>query len=187
MKPLMYLPNLIIIGGSSRNVGKTTLALSLVRKYAASEKITGLKVSSLRPDENSFHGNHTDKPVSKFRILEEKNYIADKDTSKLLKAGAQKVFYIEATNDYLLPAFEEFLSVNSGKGPIICESGSLRNIVKPGLFVLLKHYDAALIKPGFQVSEALADITITIDPDKKTADDLSQMIVWDGHCWRLDG
>ena len=32
---LPVIPNLIIIGGSSRNVGKTSLALELITKYAS--------------------------------------------------------------------------------------------------------------------------------------------------------
>jgi len=185
MKPLLYLPNLLIIGGSSRNIGKTTLALNLVHKYSGSENITGLKVTSIRPGEESFHGTHGDWPVINYRILEELNSDGRKDTSKLLNAGAERVFYIESTDAFLLPAFNEFLDLNSIRGPIICESGSLRQIVIPGLFVLLKHHDPDNIKPGFAALEALADIIFTIQPNVKTAAFIADKILWEGDRWRL--
>lgn len=187
MKPLLYLPNLLIIGGSSRNVGKTTLALSLVKKYAGSEKITGLKVTSIRPNEEIFHGSHDNLPVKKYQVIEETINTSKKDTAKMLKAGADKVFYIETTDEHLASAFREFLAQNPNTGPIICESRSLRNIVKPGLFVLLKHYDPDNIKPGFAIFEALADITFTIDPGEKTSTGLSERIIWNGYSWQIAG
>jgi len=185
MKPLLYLPNLLIIGGSSRNVGKTTLSLNLLKKYAGTVQITGLKVTSIRPGEDFFHGNHHDSHFENYQIFKESNTNGEKDTARMLRAGAENVFYIESTDEYLSPAFDDFLAQKPDNGPIICESRSLRNIVKPGLFVLLKHYNPDLIKPGFASLEAMADITFTIGPDKKTSARFSEQILWDGNSWQL--
>lgn len=181
---LPVIPNLIIIGGSSRNVGKTTLALKLIEKYAASERITGLKVTSIRPGEENHHGSHKNLGLHNFRIIEETKNSSRKDTARMLSAGAEKVYYIETPDSRIREAMEMFLAKNSG-GPIVCESRSLRNAVIPGLFILLKHYDKSLIKPDFGLFEMLADITLTINPDTKDSGTLSERIIWDGERWKL--
>lgn len=182
---LPVIPNLIIIGGSSRNVGKTTLALKLIEKYAATESITGLKVTSIRPGEETQHGNHENPGLQNFRIIEETINNSSKDTARMLSAGADKVYYIETPDNKITEAMEIFLATKYTGGPIVCESRSLRTAVIPGLFVLLKHIDKSLIKPDFGLFEKLADITLTIDSDAKNSGELAERIIWDGKRWKL--
>lgn len=184
---LPRIPNLIIIGGSSRNVGKTTLALKLIEKYAGSETITGLKVTSIRRGEESFHGSHPDPDLQDFRITEETSDKSCKDTSKMLTAGADRVYYIETPDNQINKALDIFLATKNTGGPIVCESRNLRIAVIPGLFVLLKHYDASRIKSGFAFYEKLADITLTIDPIEKNSGSIAEKIIWDGKCWKFTG
>ncbi len=186
MKSLPLLPNLIIIGGSSRNVGKTTLALKLIEKYCANEKIIGLKVTSIKPGEETFHGSHESFNLQQYSIIEETVIDGRKDTSRMLLAGAEKVFYIETPDHLLGEAMSEFLLKVGADSPIICESRSLRKVVKPGLFVLLKHYDQMLIKPEFKQFEKLADSTHTIVKNSRSTGSLSDKIVWDGKSWCLN-
>jgi len=182
---LPVIPNLIIIGGSSRNVGKTTLALKVIEKYAASERITGLKVTSIRPGEETHHGNHENHDLLNFLIIEETTNSSSKDTARMLSAGADKVYYIETPDSMIREAMEMFLTTINTGSPIVCESRSLRTAVIPGLFVLLKHFDTDLIKPDFDVYEKLADITVSIDPNMKNSGKLAEKIVWDGKKWKL--
>ncbi|MFH1119549.1 MAG: hypothetical protein V1775_06975 [Bacteroidota bacterium] len=183
MSTLPVMPNLIIIGGSSRNVGKTTLTLKLIEKYAAEEKITGLKVTNVRPGEEAFHGDHDNLKIHEFRILEETLLGTGKDTSRMLQAGAANAFFIETTDHLISEAFREFLYTGYNGGLIICESRSLRNVVVPGLFVLLKHYNEKLIKPGFNQYEEIADIVFSIDRNLKNSGALAERISWDGISW----
>jgi hypothetical protein len=182
---LPVIPNLIIIGGSSRNVGKTTLALKLIEKYAASERITGLKVTSIRPGEETHHGSHGYFDLQNFRIIEETTNSSSKDTARMLSAGADKVYYIETPDSKITEAMEMFLATKNTGGPIVCESRSLRTAVIPGLFVLLKHYDKSLIKPDFYLFEKVANITLTIDPDTRNSGLLVEKIIWNGERWKL--
>jgi hypothetical protein len=183
---LPIIPNLIIIGGSSRNVGKTTLAINLIKKYAGSEKITGLKVTSIRQGEERYHGSHLVPDLQSFRILEETSIDSMKDTAKMLAAGAERVFYIETPDSQINMAVSTFLSTKNTGGPIVCESRNLRIAVIPGLFVLLKHFDENLIKQGFDFYERLADITLKIDPNTRNSGSISEKIIWDGKCWKFN-
>ncbi|MCB9014407.1 MAG: hypothetical protein H6541_01345 [Lentimicrobiaceae bacterium] len=186
MNPIYSLPELLIIGGSSRNTGKTSLAVRLIEKYAKEHSITGLKVTSIRRGEEEYHGRHEDViNEAKFTIYEETNFQGDKDTCRMLAAGAKRVFYIQTTEQYLDEAFKNFLSLKSDHSPIICESRSLRAVVKPGLLVLLKHYNPAFIKPGFSQLEALADLTITMHQEKENTAQETEAIIWNGQTWKL--
>ncbi len=186
MSILPYVPNLIIIGGSSRNVGKTTLAIKLIEKYAPFVSIIGLKVTSIRPGEEAQHGGHQKLDLLNFSIIEETITNSSKDTARMLTAGADKVYYIQTPDSKIKEAVDIFLATKNTGCPIVCESRNLRSAVIPGLFVLLKHFDTALIKPGFDVYEKLADITLTINPNMKNSGELAEKIVWDGRNWKLN-
>lgn len=55
----MYLSkNLLIIGGTGRNVGKTTLANLLIKKFSLQIEIIGLKVSTHKKGDEFLHGYH---------------------------------------------------------------------------------------------------------------------------------
>lgn len=130
--------HLLIIGGDSRNIGKTTLALKIIESINSSHPITGLKVSSIRKGENNFHGNHFLLDDSHdFIISKEDNSLPTKDTSRMLKSGAKAAFFIQSKEEFILSSFLQFKKQFYTSGPIICESRSLRLSVKPGLFIFL--------------------------------------------------
>ncbi|KAF0195997.1 MAG: hypothetical protein FD166_2724 [Bacteroidetes bacterium] len=186
MTELPVIPNLIIIGGSSRNVGKTSLALKLIEQLAPLEKVTGLKVTSLRPGEDTYHGDHDNLQKNNFGIREELDRETSKDTSRMLRAGAERVFFIESPDHLLESAFHDFMKVHYSGGPLVCESRSLRRAVIPGLFVLLKHYNKNLIKPDFEYYESLADIIFQIHPQIINSESLAQHITWGASGWKLN-
>lgn len=136
--PLPMDNHLLIIGGSGRNVGKTTLALAIIQKVAPLIPVIGLKVSTFKTGDEKFHGNHTNIPVDNYRINIETGVNPLKDTAKMIDAGAHQAFFIETTDNNVNSAYADFSSsFNSHGYPVVCESQSLRRYVKPGLFILL--------------------------------------------------
>jgi hypothetical protein len=55
----------------------------------------------------------------------------------MLRAGASRVFYIRTTDEFLESALHQFLSQFNSNQPLICESRSLREKIKPGLFLMM--------------------------------------------------
>lgn len=130
--------HLLIIGGSGRNVGKTTLALSIIRKVSLLTPVIGLKVSTFKTGDEKFHGNHSNIPVNNYRINVETGENPLKDTAKMISAGAQISFFIETADNMVNLAYNDFrASYSSLDYPIVCESQSLRRYVNPGLFILI--------------------------------------------------
>jgi len=142
MENMHSIPAMVMIGGNSRNSGKTTLACKIIKKLSTAHDVIGLKVTSIRPQEEKFHGNHAEEVTADYTIYTESDSNSDKDTSKMLKAGASRVFYIRATDIFLEKALLHFVSMYINNQVIVCESRSLRKIVKPGLFLMMMKLDA---------------------------------------------
>lgn len=72
-----------------------------------------------------------------FAIYEETDRKTIKDTSRMLKAGAEKVFFVRANDSSLYNAFGEVLRQVPEGTPLICESPALRQFADPGLLILM--------------------------------------------------
>jgi len=130
-------PNLILVAGTNRNVGKTTFITKLIASVSKEHAVTAIKITphfhELTESLEVIHQNDN------LVICKELSKNLSKDSSKMLAAGAKHVFYIQTIDKKLTEAFkilELFLPV---KEPIICESAALRTIIEPGLFVVMSH------------------------------------------------
>jgi len=139
---MLSIPEMIMIGGNSRNSGKTTMACSIINKLAVTREVIGLKVTSIRPGEDDFHGNHLEELTDDFSIFEEVRTDTHKDTSKMLKAGAAHVYYIRASETHIENALLYFIARYIKDEIIVCESRSLRGIINPGLFLVMMRIQA---------------------------------------------
>jgi len=154
---------LLIIGGASRNVGKTTLISTIIRYFAKSHQIIALKVKTLYKDDQFYHGNENFSLDEDFRLIEEFETENEKDSSGMLKAGAIRAFRLRVHHIHLHKAFKYFLDHIDGNYLIICESNSLRKVVKPDLFMLIKHRENQNMKPSALELEKFADKIIITD------------------------
>jgi len=128
--------HLLIIGGTGRNSGKSTLAEMLVSKF----RKRGVYCIKITP--------HTHPDISglmlltgneRFQVYEESADNTGKDTARMLKAGAIRVFLIvscEKEHGNAFSAVQPFIPAGS---PVICESPALRRFIEPGLFIIMKH------------------------------------------------
>lgn len=74
---------------------------------------------------------------SGYSVFEETDSDISKDTSRMLKAGASKVFFAKVTDNSLFNAFKEIIRYIPPGTPVICESPGLRRYVEPGLFIIM--------------------------------------------------
>lgn len=158
---MITIPGLCLIGGNSRHSGKTSLACRVIRKLGQGKAI-GLKVTRFHKDEGKYHGDHaSEKPFDgKWDISEELSASSEKDTSQMLAAGAKKVYYIRAEDSYMEEAFQEFLALYHHGEPIVCESRTLRDVVKPGIFILMIRHSGNLPLKDVSIYRRQADLII---------------------------
>lgn len=138
----LLLPNMVLIAGNGRNVGKTTLACKIIKHLSFQHKIIGLKIS---PHFHSYNTNEVFIETESFVILQEKNKTS-KDSSLMLQAGAQNVYYIMAKPESLSDAINTLLPFLQ-QSLIVCESGGLHEIAQPGLFFFVNYNNQKIVKP----------------------------------------
>lgn len=130
------LPNLLLVAGTGRNVGKTSFACVIIQQLSGKEKVIGIKISP------HFHKISKQEKIiinnEKFVIIEELNSTSGKDSSRLLQSGADTVFYVQANDEVLEEVYAEVLKLIPDQAAVVCESGGLRLVVKPGLFFVCK-------------------------------------------------
>jgi hypothetical protein len=176
-----------MIGGSGRNVGKTTLICAIIRKFAPTAPIIGLKVTSIRSGEEAFHGQHESIQSENFKIIEETGKDNKKDTAKMLLAGAKKVYFIQSTDDQLETAMDSFFNLVDRNSIFICETRNLRRLINPGVFILIT--DPA--HDNFKVNSAefanMADLHLQFDYTNRTIESNAEKISLEGGIWQLAG
>lgn len=155
--------NLLLVGGNARNIGKTTLLCKIIRAAAYFEPVIALKVTSIYPDGQGFHGEHELLSSGDFSITEEIGSGQPKDTVKMLEAGAIRSFYIQARDHAVEKAWHALLEMIPENHLLICESRSLRRFIVPGLFIYLKSSRLHDEKPYSLWLEKLAD-KVLYDP-----------------------
>ncbi len=148
---------LCIVGGTARNIGKTTFCCQLITKLAKHIPIYGLKVSAIFPDETLQHGDHSN--ISE-HLFEETRKDTTKDTSRMLQAGASRVFYLQGDDSHIAQGYQDFLNHIPPESFIICESNSLGHIFIPDLMIMLIQ-SSKTIKPRAAALLNRADLVIS--------------------------
>jgi hypothetical protein len=128
------LPNLIIVAGDGRNSGKTGMCCKIISESNA-DRLKGIKISP------HFHqpgeGMYLISEDEGYLIYEELSRVTGKDSAEMLRAGAEKVYYIQTKDRFLARAFEEVLRIIPEGDPIVCESPALINHFDPGVFIIM--------------------------------------------------
>lgn len=132
---IIKLPNVLLISGSGRNTGKTTTACGIISEISGFNEVISIKVSP------HFHPL-TDSlkilmEIPGLVISEEKNGNSHKDSSRFLKAGASKSYYMQGSDEQM-PYLAEWINRNiSGNTPVICESAGLGKYIEPGCAIYI--------------------------------------------------
>jgi molybdopterin-guanine dinucleotide biosynthesis protein A len=84
----------------------------------------------------------------------------------MLAAGAKKVFWLRVLKSHLAEGVTALLKVIGNDQGMICESNSLRNIVEPGLFFMVRNGKATRYKPSAEEVIGYADDIVLFDGDQ---------------------
>jgi hypothetical protein len=158
---MISIPNLLLIAGTGTKSGKTTMACRIIRQFPEL-KIIAIKITP------HFHettaGLLTISDKNGYAIYEETERDSFKDTSRMLKAGAQRVYFAKVWDDRLSAAFSEIMKSVPAGTPVICESPALRNFAEPGVFIIMtsdtisKHKDISNLQKSPHVMFKLEEL-----------------------------
>ncbi|HJO94784.1 MAG TPA: molybdenum cofactor guanylyltransferase [Victivallales bacterium] len=163
--------NIALIGAADRNVGKTEFACSLINRYSNSRKVVAVKVTTVKESNGKCPRGGDGCGVcssllGEYSITEETDAESKKDTSRMLRAGADKVYWLRVLSTGLMNGFKELLAkIHKENGTdlcIVCESNSLRKVLKPGIFLVLNRAGNEKIKPSCKEVMHYADKFINL-------------------------
>lgn len=165
---LIEIPNMLMVGASGRNVGKTEFACHFIRKFTGQYDVIAIKVTTIQQRDGSCprggEGCGACTSIDQdFVITQETCKTSQKDTSRLLAAGAKKVYWLRSLKETLAQAARELIKTIGDKRVIVCESNSLRNVAQPGVFVMVEDNGNASLKPSAQAVIDYADMTVAFD------------------------
>jgi molybdopterin-guanine dinucleotide biosynthesis protein A len=161
-------PNMVLIGATGRNVGKTTLACALIRRLRKEFTVIAVKVTTVDAKDGpcprggrgcgtcaSLEGN--------YEIIEESKNEGDKDTHLMRKAQAAQVYWVKALRSHLREAVQSLLSRVGNDCVIVCESTGLRAHVEPGLFLMTDSQSVTDPRPSARQLGHLAERRLSFD------------------------
>ncbi len=144
----LKLPQLLLIAGNGRDTGKTTLACLILKKFSSGNQIAAVKIS---PHKHRIgYGGEVICDTENLYLAEETNILTGKDSARMLEAGATRSFFVCAADEQLMTAMRKILELAEGNTLFVCESGSLRRYVDPGLFFLVDRTGKGILKPSTQ-------------------------------------
>ena len=142
----------VVIGGQSRSVGKTSVVVGLIAALPAYQW-TAFKVTQFGHGRCSRRGEpcHCATADHRWRISEEQDRSARTDSSRFLAAGAKRSFWVRTRQGRLeeaMPAIEKLLAESENA---ILESNSIINYIRPDLYLTIldpavEDYKASALK-----------------------------------------
>jgi molybdopterin-guanine dinucleotide biosynthesis protein A len=143
---MLKLDGMLMIGSSASNVGKTELACTLLRNFRKNHDVIGIKVTTINNKESKCPRGGDGCGVCTsleevYCITEELDSGTKKDTARLLRAGASRVFWLRVLKEHLLEGIKALMDIIGADTICICESNSLRQVVEPGLFLMVGYKD----------------------------------------------
>jgi molybdopterin-guanine dinucleotide biosynthesis protein len=133
---------LLVVGGHTRNIGKTALVVDLLRAFPEAAW-TAVKITQYGHGLCSREGRACDCAPDEhmFAIDEEQERKSGSDTSRFLAAGAAHAFWLRTKQGRLaeaLPLLRETLDRTAGSdGNVIVESNTLLNFLRPRLYLVV--------------------------------------------------
>ncbi len=139
---MLKLDGMLMIGSAASNLGKTEMACALLAKFCKSRDVIGIKVTTIKDKDGLCPRGGQGCGVCSslegiYSITEERDGSSEKDTARLLAAGASRVFWLRVREERLLEGITALLDIIGHDAVSICESNSLRQVVEPGLFLMV--------------------------------------------------
>lgn len=162
---MLQRPDMVVIGAGARHVGKTEFACALIRRHAGRATVFAIKITTVQD-----HG--TDCPhdgggcgacsgfAGPYCLTEETGGPPGKDTTRLLAAGAARVFWLRVRRGHLAAGLDEFLRQVPPGVAIVCESNSVRQVLEPGVFLVITAAAGTAVKPSCAAVVGQADAVI---------------------------
>jgi hypothetical protein len=127
---------IVVVGGHSRSVGKTSVVAGLISALRDFEW-TAVKITQYGHGICSANGEACDCVTDdhSWAISEERDRSGDSDTSRFLLAGATRSLWVRTEQGRLAEAMPALRAKIAGAGNVIVESNSVMKFLRPDLYL----------------------------------------------------
>jgi molybdenum cofactor guanylyltransferase len=179
---------MLMIGATGRNVGKTELACAVIRRASARQPVVGVKVTTIASRGAGCPRGGKGCGVcaaldGRWLLTEETKRIPGKDTTRMLAAGARRVLWLRVFREHLREGAEALAAELGPDTVAVCESNSLRRIVAPGAFLMVRDGNEEGCKPTAREVRALADREVVFADG--ALDFQPDDVGYEGRAWRV--
>lgn len=141
--------SLVVIGGHTRNIGKTSVVCSLIRGLRG-RNWTAIKITQFGHEVCSANGEPCDCETADHTIAvsEERDSTSGSDSSRYLANGAARSFWVRTRQGQLAEAMPRLRSIIAGSENVIIESNSILRFLRPDFYASVLDPSAADFKPS---------------------------------------
>ena len=156
---------LVVVGGHSRSVGKTSLAAGII---AANPELrwTALKITQYGHGICSAHGHDCscaiEDPDCPYAISRELDRNSGSDTSRFLSAGAEEVYWARTRVGQLETAMPALRDMIASREFVIMESNSILRFLRPDVYLPLLRFDVDDFKLSSRIYLQRADAYVVV-------------------------
>ena len=157
---------LVVVGGHTRNIGKTSVAAGLIRALPELGW-TAVKITQYGHGVCSSEGESCEcavqDPEHPYAVSEEQDRTSGTDSSRFLAAGAQRAYWVRTAAGQLghaVPALRRILETSTHA---IVESNSILQFLRPDLYLAVMDFAARDFKPTSLSYLDRADAVVVID------------------------
>jgi hypothetical protein len=157
---------LVVVGGHSRNIGKTSLVAGLIRRLRDRHWVA-LKITQFGNGVCEHHGGTAScgcEPESgePFALSEEYEP-CNTDSGRFLAAGAERSFWMRTPSGELPRAADTVRKILRQSENVIIESNSVIELVQPDVFLMLLDFSCEDFKPSSLRFMDRADAFVVVD------------------------
>ena len=158
---------LVVVGGHSRNIGKTSVAAALIAALPEAEW-TAVKITQFGHGICTAAGKRCDcgtAPEHPYSITEETRP-SRADTGRFVAAGAKRCYWVRTAQGHLAAALAALQEILASSRNSIVESNSLLEFVRPDLYLFVADLGKTDFKPSARRYLERADALVIVAPER---------------------
>lgn len=156
---------LVVVGGHSRNIGKTAVAAGLIAATRQRDW-TALKITQFGHGMCSSTGEEchcaVEDPAHPYAITRESGERPGTDTARFLEAGAKESYWVRARIGALDEAVPQLQRLIAGRHFVLMESNSILEFFEPDLYLSVLRFDVDDFKPSSRYYLDRADAHVVV-------------------------
>jgi hypothetical protein len=166
--PLTESAKIIVVGGHSRSVGKTSLVVDIVKAFPEA-RWEAVKITQYGHGVCSVNGESCGCGPAEHMVAldEERDPDSGTDTSRFLSAGAARAWWLRAKQGGLAEALPLLRNVLAGGGNVIIESNTLLQFLRPLLYLMVLDPGTVDFKASARLALDRADGFVLRRPSKE--------------------